>query len=67
MMNKEIEDIFKKLEDPNFENQTSKDEREFLSLKERSNQNKMHVQPSNNSKTKVGQLLQTACSTVEQQ
>lgn len=40
-MNKEIEDIFKKLEDPNFENQTSKDEREFLSLKERSNQNKM--------------------------
>ena len=41
MMNKEIEDIFKKLEDPNFENQTSKDEREFLSLKERSNQNKM--------------------------
>lgn len=40
-MNKEIEDIFKQLEDPNFENQTSKDEREFLSLKERSNQNKM--------------------------
>jgi|TARA_Y100000310_G_C20298323_1_gene630503 hypothetical protein len=38
---KEIKNIFKKLEDPNFENQTSRDEREFLSLRERSNQNKM--------------------------
>jgi len=38
---KEIKNIFKKLEDSNFENQTSRDEREFLSLRERSNQNKM--------------------------
>lgn len=38
---KEIKNIFEKLEDSDFENQTSRDEREFLSLRERSNQNKM--------------------------
>jgi len=41
---KKILNIFQKLEDSDFENQTSRDEREFLLLRETKNQNKMkHV------------------------
>lgn len=41
---KKILNIFQKLEDSDFENQTSRDEKEFLFLKETKNQNKMkHV------------------------
>lgn len=40
-MNKEIEDIFKKLEDPDFENQTSIEEKEYLSEREKNNHKKM--------------------------
>ena len=41
---KEILNIFQKLEDSDFENQTSIEEKEYLSERERNNQNKMkHV------------------------
>jgi len=41
---KEILNIFQKLENSDFENQTSIEEKEYLSERERNNQNKMkHV------------------------